>query len=478
MTSLIDLESHTDVLDTLDKLSKKNRELCAYVNASKARFDRLNLGSKEGSILKELMPYEINALPLIINQNIKGQLSDCVESIPKLVAKMLIDWFEREPNEFAKFYQVNEEIIRKAIHANPLEVLLCRADLTYSNGTFKVLELNVGSNLGGWEVRFFDSLYRGAGTFSDFVQERGNVFCRDPLSEMIKNITCSMVESKRISPDGDCNIVFLCDMNIVSRQMLGFLQFEFIKVCRTSNVQVVPHFIDSIERLTFNNNEVWLGKEKVHCFINPFGSWELGRLEAESQIMESFYAGNVALPENPFSLLINDKRNLGLLWNMRDSHLFNKEEQAQIHNFITWGACATSTEVEWGGEIVELKSLLNNHKNQFVIKPGVGAQGKDVTVGKYTEKAKWQNTVALACRSEGYFIQAYCQPDKVFSKASTSLIASYPVWGAFSFSHTYSGVWVRLVKTSCSQTNGVINTSNGATETLVYEESNRSKLTV
>lgn len=99
------------------------------------------------------------------------------------------------------------------------------------------------------------------------------------------------------------------------------------------------------------------------------------------------------------SVLYDNKVNLALLWDPRTQSLLTDEEIELVKTYIPRSACVQAANPEASG-----------NKNQWVLKKGIGFQGKNVVVGSETDSSDWSHHLQQAAKEGGYILQEAVTP--------------------------------------------------------------------
>ena len=108
--------------------------------------------------------YPISIWPVIVNDQTSEQLSRLSTRLPGLLYQIPKLYFNNNIKDIADFYfNGNEQLTEFAMmcHDKNIEIS-CRLDLTYTEEGYKVLEINTGSSIGGWQLDNFEEIVRNS----------------------------------------------------------------------------------------------------------------------------------------------------------------------------------------------------------------------------------------------------------------------------------------------------------------------------
>ena len=142
-------------------------------------------------------------------------------------------------------------------------------------------------------------------------------------------------------------------------------------------------------------------------------------------------------------------------------HLFTAAERESIDRIVPWTRLVRHGPVTVpDGSRADLLEYAMAHQDELILKPSMGTKGIGIIAGwKDLSPQQWRAYVAGAS-DPWYVIQQRVRPEpELFPDENGELIPWSPVWGLFTGSAGYSGVYVRAVMDPDA---GVINHALGA----------------
>ncbi|WP_303636305.1 hypothetical protein [Stenotrophomonas tuberculopleuritidis] len=410
--------------------------------------------------------YPLHSWPWFLGEEMRKILEDCACQVPRLVQRAIEVEFGDDYQRLAGYFGLSELAaeLYMAVGVDPSQ-LMHRTDAILTEDGLKIMEINVGSNIGGWQIQWMDALYRKHPSLQEFF---GQVRCESkdiPLAYMTQ-----IVESARaVSDDGDAAVhafvlVPADFMEIADSEQT--INAVFQAAAAACGCRGVMHFASDYAALKFTPAGVYLDELRITAIVSSFPGDD-GPTQPK-ELFRAYLGGQVAWPDNPFIVPIRDKRSLALLHKHKESPAFNEQERRLIDYFIPWGSDVSPKHVEFKGTRVDLETLLLQCREKFVIKIAYGAQGNDVHVGRFKNDEEWAKVVAQALREPGWLAQEFCSSLPFYGQSGSRGYQLHDVvWGVFGFGTKYGGCWLRLMKRGDSD--GVINSAKGAQETIVYE---------
>ncbi len=410
--------------------------------------------------------YPVSSWPVIINTETANRLSELSVRLPELLCQIPSLYFKNDIKKIADFYfKGNEMIAEVASMCNNKQVDVgCRLDLTYTNEGFKVLEVNMGSSIGGWQVQSFESIIRNSHSLlsdvnNNFKSQNTQLiyieFLIDKIVEHVPSINKEInvfvslknTMSDDLKKDG---VAFFNDLLQAELQKRGWKG----GACSgdTASLKLV-------------NEKLTLGNKEIHSVL--FFSLDSTQ-EVPRDVFRAFIMDNIYFPDHLGISISRDKKNLALLRELAENQKFSVEDNKLILDSIPWTSIVKDSFATYKNEEYNLLELLKEKKDQFVIKAANGAQGEDVFIGKFSSAKKWDEIIRNALDKNNFIAQEFSDSINFLAPdVSNEWTPHKLIWGSFGFGKRYGGVWVRMsaVKTDV----GVINSATGAVEAIVYE---------
>lgn len=404
--------------------------------------------------------YPVSSWPVIINKEQSTTLNKLSKRILKLIMQIPSLYFNNDEQKIAAHYFEGDTMLAQLamMSHNKNNLSSSRLDLTYTKDGFKILEVNIGSKIGGWQVQSFIEIindkhpllkenYKTINTqikYYEFIVENTLKQARDIDKEL--NIFISMEE---------------IDDEIQKENIINFLNKQLTITLQRKGLQG-KIYVGNLTELNLVNNSLYLGDKRIHTVLNKSGE------ETTPDIFRAFLMNAIYFPDHLGIIMYKDKGNLELLRELAENKKFSSEDNEMILKAIPWTKKIKEKEVVFNSETQNLVTLLRNHKDNFVIKAAYGYQGKDVFIGKFCTDKQWEEAIQLSLREEKFIAQEFSDSINFMAPDVDNVWAEHKlIWGSFGFGELYGGVWVRMsaLKTDV----GVINSATGAVEAIVYE---------
>ncbi|WP_046759075.1 hypothetical protein [Kordia jejudonensis] len=439
----------------------------AFMESSKETSSLVDTNTDELPILFRNFKYPISAYPILVTKAQNQKLEEISTLIPELLQRAPKLYFQNDVKKIADFYFDGDEMIAQfAIMCQEREVpVSCRLDLSLTTDGFKVLEVNMGSAIGGIGLQNFAPIIRKThavlsnetpGKQFKFIQSQ------DLYIKFIAQQMLAYTQTK--SPEINLFLVADAESEKANNELITsffdtLLKKELKRKGKRGNV-----YMNTIASLKMRADGLYFKEKQVHGVL----ILDFSLRDISPDLFRGFIMNNVYFPDHLGVMYVRDKRNLALMRRLANEGKYTEKENKLILECIPWTEIVTNATVTFQGKTHNIITLLKTQKDQFVVKIIDGLQGKDVFVGKFMTNADWETAIDEAVKSGKYIAQEFSDSLNLIAPTKEGdWVPQKLVWGSFGFGDIYGGSWVRMspVKT----TSGVINSATGAVEALVFE---------
>ncbi|WP_166923750.1 hypothetical protein [Flavobacterium poyangense] len=412
--------------------------------------------------------YPVSGWPVLINKQMTQELTELSIKIPALLKQISTLYFEDNIKELADFYFGGDEMMAEfamLCHKKDLEIG-CRLDLTFTEDGFKVLEANIGSSIGGWQIQSFESLIRNNHPELVNKDKVSDYKGRNTLQIYMRFLIEQII--KQLGKQDTVNIFMeMGDMedDVEKKVSLDFFDRLFKEELSSFGLNGGAYAGD-MNSLVLTNGNLYFGDKVIHSLIVLAMD-----MNVTPAVFRAFMMDRIYLPDHLGVRMLGDKRNLSILLELAQAGKFSPEENELILKNIPWTSFIENKKVIFKGTEYNLPDLLKADKDKFVIKVARGFQGKDVFIGKFSSDEEWEEALELALQNNAFIAQEFSDSvDFLAPNRENEWTLHKLIWGSFGFGDCYGGVWVRMseVKTDV----GVINSATGAVEAIVFEIAN------
>ncbi|OBP16554.1 hypothetical protein A5320_03925 [Rheinheimera sp. SA_1] len=414
--------------------------------------------------------YNVSPWPVVIDERIIRCFSRVVESMPSVFSKVLRYYYQHDPQWVCQYLGISELMLQRFGSQGPDTAdLMCRYDAIMAGQQLKLVELNVGSSLGGW---WSDWLYPEIRQVLDHIGEvkHWNHKYRRISENTFKAVWQSIWRLKGFAAQGNV-FIYLPATATANLQRVHDHLYQMVMLTRPEQYPnatlTIFNDLDNIEWLA-DGNIAWQGTVMDTLLLPIVKGDELpisfqAKLQGYSEKNKFYY------PDSERLTLLSVKMLFALLHEPRSRQILSDAEWQLVEDHIPWSAKLAQPTVSYHGQIYPTKTFVSDQQQQLVFKKSRSMQGKDVLVGHSVPAADWIAFYQQHQQDPDWLIQQYCAPDLVASADQRSGFNSYRmVWGIFGFDNRYAGAWCRGVPAAHEDT--VINLARGAVEFVVTEQ--------
>ncbi|WP_199609985.1 hypothetical protein [Flocculibacter collagenilyticus] len=413
--------------------------------------------------------YTVNNVPLIISKALVDEFDEVTASLSRIFQKVYMVYAQQDGNAFAEhigesplFFEIMKEYKVDA------RDILMRHDIIISKGQIKLIEINAGSQIGGWQVDFFEPAMRAI-MAQDATMSKWNVKYKPALQALFASVINSV---RRLKPRARGNVVIVLDLESKYAEMKSILEALFAKVTHHIFDHGQLFSIGAIEDLNYHDDKVFYQGVEIDAVL--LSTEEEIPQQPLMHLVRANMEGQCYVPDAPIFTWINNKNLMPVMHESRVQQWLTADEIAFINKFVPWGQILGRFNGSHDAREA-LKKRLIEQQQHLVLKKAKSLQGIDVVVGKFTPTDTWLRYVEQHIDNPEWLAQEYCEPDQMTGfLADVGKTSCSQVWGIFDFENSYKGGFVRAAwQGSCAD--GVINSAKGATEFMLFEEQKKNK---
>jgi len=313
------------------------------------------------------------------------------------------------------------------------EDVFARADIVRQEGIWKLLEMNVGSTVGGM---FYASLPR----LSGFSQSHDAL---RTWAEIIHRDYCQGIRHIAIVEDA---------------AIIEALRPQFAVLANELSEQVgITCSVVSADELWIDGETLNSRRGTVDCIYRFFNEKDVLRNPDQYfSLMKAIANKIVSVPMGFCTQLLSNKGALALLHELVETSFLSDEEKQLVTAFVPYTCHVTRNNIH----------ALKKKPEQWVIKPTDSACGYGVKYGGEMTSEKWNHHLEYIANtpSEPYIAQSFCEAEYVptvfsLSDGENFTEKSSVVWGVYVFGDRYLGT---LVRAKPHQDTIIINHAAGA----------------
>jgi hypothetical protein len=325
-----------------------------------------------------------------------------------------------------------------------------RADAYHDGTSFKVLELNVGSELGGIDAAQLNRAYLQIDGFRDFAERYrlGYLDTAAYLAEALRRAGRSVTT--------DEPVVAL----IEGSGGLAEHEHVFVAIQEALNRYGIELHLGEIDQLKEHNGKLVLNGVELDVVLRYFSAAQVladpGGPASLEQVMRAHADGRTALFTPLEGALFASKGSLGILHEPQWRSLFTAGEREVIDRIVPWtrvlGAAsggATDVPVLSGSDRAELVDYCRAHRESLILKPGIGYGAVGVVIGRTVSDGSWDEALASAADQDYVVQRAVVPASEWVLDPDTGAVEDWRAnWGIFVTDEGYAGAFVRALKAS------------------------------
>ncbi|MFT7839805.1 ATP-grasp domain-containing protein [Saccharothrix sp. BKS2] len=332
---------------------------------------------------------------------------------------------------------------------------MSRADMYREPDGFRLMELNTGSALGGWQMTEFTDAMRHDLPFRRFMAEEDLVAAR-PLEAIADLLRAECADRDMPSrpllaitewPDGFDKSKPWLDFTVPVWMRLGFDPV----VCHLGQLEYrdgVPYVhgrkVDIVYRI-FLPGEI-TDDQRGHDLVAP--------------LLAAHEAGHTFMFAGLDCELYGNKGSLAMLSDERNAGAFDEAERALVDRVLPWTRFVRDEKVHVDGDTVDLLPYALANQEHLVLKPTLLYGGVGVVTGWTTPADEWHRVVTGAV--DGPFVvqrRVYPLTERFVADDAPGLRDMVVAYGVLMVGSRYAGMLVRGIPDVHT---GIVSMSNGA----------------
>ncbi|GLW73277.1 hypothetical protein Kpho02_55760 [Kitasatospora phosalacinea] len=434
------------------------REYLAEVVASGAKADELVGTQVRSAMLNTFYDSKYLSRPLFLGLAEQVRLHADLENLRTALAALPDRLFGGDFAAFSRAVGLNDLQVAAVLRGRGRSLTRqTRADLYLDPSGFKLLELNIGSAVGGMDNADMCRSQLDHPVLAEFAERHGLGYV-DTLREQVNNI---LVESGFTREDRP--VVALTDWPGSYDKMLPYMELLCGRWAELG-LEAYPCHLGHLEA---RDGRVWLGDKPVDIVFRTFligdvlkGPEAPGLMDP---VLDAAERGEVRIFTPMDSAAYASKGALAMLSDEGNRGLFTPEELASLDRILPWTRMVRPGPVTLeGGERVDLVEYAVAHQQELALKPTSLSGGSGVVLGWAEDLApqEWRELVTAALDGP-FVVQRRIRPTpELFPDERGELTSWTPLWGVFTSAAGYGGAFARATPESSGDV--VVNVANGA----------------
>lgn len=334
---------------------------------------------------------------------------------------------------------------------SPTPTWLGRADVYHEGDTFRALEVNVGSTIGGLDNAVLNRAFLTHPAMAEFAaaERLTYVDTMDRLAALLRS-ECGV-------PEGEKPLVAVVDTPESFAELEQRL-WHSARMLAPYGLEMVPCPIGRIE---LRDGRVWLDGRVVDVVYRLFVPADLrdqAGLDAFDPLLRAVERGEVRLFAPLDAHLYSSKGALALLSDEANRSHLSPAALASLDRFLPWTRMVRPGPVTVDGGSADLLEYARAAREELILKPTTLYGGTGIVPGWRVDADEWQRAVTGAL--DGPFVlQRRIRPNVEPFPGPDGLAPLALTWGAFFADRRYAGMFLRGAPAGTSD---VINRGTGA----------------
>jgi hypothetical protein len=410
-------------------------------------------------------PFDIT-WPTLVDARRVAEMERAAVGVCKLIKAIPTVIFGGDLEAIATFYDYDVIVLAAMFSVrNYINSTVARGDFIDTPDGLMCCEMNMAANVGGWHHGFWRERYLRHPVLMDFCAREGiSPGGHDVLVTFCEHMINDALDSGVIKEGGELNVVMIMGAPPTdgARRQAAEVYTELLR--RTGRGVTGDLWMSTApeEELTVREGNVYMGERRVHAYYAP--------APPAVPVLRAQLRGRIRVYNGWPTRMWVDKRNLALLSENEGLEAWTEEERALIRDHIPWTRLVSPPRTTtWRGAEVQLPGFLLDHRDDLVLKRGLGRSGEAVYVGRYLAPDAWEARVREAVEEGGWIVQERVESKPYFypPRPGAAPVPTTVVWGLFCIGSRYGGGGVRMLPQGAGE--GVVNGARGASEGAILE---------
>ena len=317
-----------------------------------------------------------------------------------------------------------------------------RADAYHDGKSFKLLEFNIGSELGGIDAAQVNRGFLSVPAFAEFARDHGLSYV-DTAARVASVLRAT---AARVTATDEPVVALLESTG-------GLIAHEhvFLAMQEALNEHGVDLRLGEIHEIAEHNGKITLHGVPVDVVLRFFVAGEIvgsaPQEEALDLILRADAADKTALFTSLEAGMLASKGSLALLHDPLLRESLTSAQCEAIDRVVPWTRLLSGGGRWSGGSGTELVDFCRANRETLVIKPGVGYGAVGTVLGHQTAPDRWDEILAESANGD-HVVQRLVTPvSEPVLNPDTGVIEDWRVnWGIFVDGTGYCGAFVRALK--------------------------------
>jgi hypothetical protein len=380
------------------------------------------------------------ARPLFVDHDEITGFADDLTALLTLLTSLPARIFDGDLQRYCAALGMDErlaDLMRLGATGHP--ELYGRADAYHDGTSFKLLEFNVGSELGGIDAAQVNRAFLNVDAFRAFADHHqlDYIDTAAVLADALREA------AHRVTPRGEPVVALLEGPG-------GLKEHEhvFVAIQEAMRGHGIDLLLGEIDQVGFRKGKVLLDGIPVDVVLRYFAAGQLLDYPTSratlDMLMRAHHTGGTVLFTPLESGLFASKTCLALVHDPRLREELTVAERELVDRIVPW------TRVVGAGITADRDELVDAcraHREALILKPGVGYGGVGAVLGHEVSDREWSD-ILVAVKDQDYVVQRIVTPasEPVCNPDIGALEDWRANWGIFTNRAGYAGAFVRALQ--------------------------------
>ncbi len=318
-----------------------------------------------------------------------------------------------------------------------------RADAYHDGTRFRLLEFNVGSELGGIDAAQMNRAFLDIPAFAEFAR-REQLAYRDTALVLAGELRRA---ARRVGSRGEPVVALIEGPGGLREHAHVFAAIE--EAMQRYGISLL---LGEVQQLSMRRGKLTLDGVELDVLLRYFTAEQLlqcysSGAEVMQMIADAHAEGGTALFTSLECGLVESKANLALLHDPRHRACFRAKELELIDRIVPWTRTVGTGAGAGASDRAALIEHCRERRESLILKRGVGCGGAGALLGRELTDSEWSDALH-AIAGEDYVAQEVVvpAPERVVDQASGEIELWQANWGIFANDEGYAGAFVRALR--------------------------------
>jgi hypothetical protein len=330
--------------------------------------------------------------------------------------------------------------VMRRLGVNP--IMHGRADLHHDGTSFKLLEFNIGTHLGGTDRAELMHFLLQDDVFGAFAEDSGLSYVH--TGERIARTLRALGES--VTGGSEPVIAFVEADGGLAPYLHLVLAFQEMMTRLGLDVRLAE-----VGQVSSRDDKLYLDGTPIDVVLRYFSVNQLCADGADGSAAEPFFraheAGRTLLYTPLDGLLFEQKTSLALMSEAGSRGVFTTAETELVDRVLPWTRIVADGPTDVDGHSIDLFDYCRENQSELIIKPAGEDGGQGIVLGWTAEESRWKEALSESANGGGYLVQHRVRPrpEQVVDAGSGVVKDWFATWGMFLTPEGYGGFHVRAL---------------------------------